>query len=912
MTTWTRLWNKLRFALRRDAFRRELAEEIDFHRAMLQRDEEGLGRSHATAMLNARRRLGNSALIVEQSRDAWIVAWLDTLARDVRYALRTFARSPGFIAVVLLTLALGIGANTAIFRVVDAVMLRSLAVAHPEELAVMRGAFPYLRFQRFRDENDAFSGVLASHTMHDVEFWMGPQPLGRGAAELVTGNYFSLLGVPTVLGRPILPEDDTGPESGPVAVISYGLWQRAFGGRPDVVGRDIRLLGGRLGNSGTSGFEAPNAQRRRPDGTTLTIVGVAPPEFFGETVGALVDVWTPVTMQPALMPGRAWLTRPTAVWLKVMGRRQPGITHEQAAARAAATLRRIRVDELGPKVTDEQRRQIANLPIEVEPGARGFTELQREFSQPLAILMTVVTFVLLIACLNVANLLLARTTARRQEISMRLSLGAGRARLVRQLLTESVILAGAGGALGLALAMAGAQLLLRLVSADTQQIALRLEPDLRTLAFTAAVSILCGVTFGLVPALRATRRDLAHVLRDTPRSGSAGRSRSAKGLVAVQVSVSLILLVGAGLFLRTLHNLHTEPLGYDPEGLVLVRVDPVSAGYRDASIGRVCVELMHRLAGLPGVRSVTFSENGLFSGTESMTRIRVDGGVNPSSDDERRVNFDQVGPGYFTNVGIPLVLGRDFTEQDRAGAPGVAVVNEGLASIFFPNVNPVGHQILADDIRLDIVGVARDVKDHDVRDRPPRRMYVSYLQPIDGITTANFEVRAAGAAGGLVSALRGEIQRFDPTLPILSIRPGRELVEQRLFSERLIARLSTAFGALALLLACIGLYGVTSYGVARRTSEIGVRMALGATGRTVTTMILREIAAVVAIGAAAGTAAALALGRFVSDLIYGVNPADPVTYASAAVLLFGVALLSGCLPARRAARIDPVVALRHD
>jgi predicted permease len=907
---WALLLSKLRYLVRGRTIDRDLARELNFHQDMLVADQERLGYSHHTAVLNARRKMGNTTLMTEQSREVWIVAWIDALARDVRYALRSFARNPGFTVVALLTLALGIGANTAIFRLVDAVMLRALPVQHPEKLLAIRGSFSYWRFEQIRDRNEVFSGTIGARGVSDVEISTEGQPLGHVSIELVTGNYFSLLGVHPILGRPIAPEDDRAAGAGPVAVISYGLWQRAFAGAPDVLGRRIRLHGGAMGG-GTSGFEpdAPNVPRNE---AIVTVIGVAPHEFFGDTVGSMADAWIPITMQPVLMPGRAWLSRRTASWVNIMGRLRPGVTEDQARASLTVLYRQIRADEIGPSISDEQKRNLANLRLNVESGEKGFGQLRRQFSQPLLVLMTVVTLVLLIACLNVANLLLARATARRQEIAMRLSLGASRARLVHQLLTESLLLAGTGGLLGLALATVGAQLLVGLVSGE--QIVLHLAPDSRIVAFTVAVSLASGVLFGLTPALRGTRGDLQPTLKEAGRSGAGQRSRMAKALVAVQIAVSLVLLVSCGIFLRTLFNLKAESLGYDRTNLILMRLDPVAAGYKGDDLGRKIVDLMHRFATVPGVRTVTFSENGLFSGTESGTSLEIEG-FKPAADDDRVARFDQAGPGYFTNVGIPIVLGRDFTERDAPGAPRVTIINTTMAQFYFPNQSPIGkhiHETGPSDVALEIVGVALDAQDHDLRDKPLRRFYVSYLQPIDGITTVNFEIRASASDAALFGPLRQEVQRFDPKLQVLSLRTAQALVDQSIVSERLIAQLSTFFGALAVLLAAIGLYGVMSYTVARRTSEIGVRMALGAPQSAVAAMILREIVILVAIGTLAGSIVAVALARFVESLVFGLQPHDPATVVASIVLLLVIGLAAGYLPARRAARIDPLVALRTE
>jgi predicted permease len=910
-----RLRNKLRYLIGGRAIDEDIQREMDFHRDMLVEDEEKLGRSHDTAVLNARRRMGNTTLTAEDARDAWIVAWVDALARDIRYAVRSFGRYPAFTSIALLTLALGIGANAAIFRLVDTVLLRALPVRHPEELVALRTSMSYWFFEQFRDRNTVFSDVIGVRTLVSATLTSDNQALGATKTELVTGNYFEVLGVTPVLGRPLMKTDDV-VGAPPVAVIGYGLWQRSFGGSPSVLGRKIRVIDGVI-SGGTSGFEPEPPAASLPPKAVLTIVGVAPPEFFGDTVGSMIDVWTPISMQPVLTPGRAWLTRRTASWVIVMGRLKPGMSIDQARTPTSDLYLQIRDDSgLFSKLTGEQRRAFyARLQqLLLEPGGKGFGQLRREFSQPLLILMTVVTLVLLIACLNVANLLLARATARRQEIAMRLSLGASRGRLIRQLLTEGLLLAGGGGLLGLGLSIVGERLLVRLVSENASGITFPLAPDWRILAFTAGVSIASGVVFGLVPALRGTRSHLQDTLKDFSRGAVGGGGRGAKALVSMQIAISLVLLIACGLFVRTLINLEREMVGYDRTNLILARMDPVTAGYKGDDLGRRVLELSHRLAALPRVTSVTFSENGLFSGTESGTAVYPDG-FTPVTDDDREARFDQAGPGYFTGVGIPIVLGRDFSERDAAGAPPVAVINETMATFYFPNQNPIGRHIRVEDPTkrsLEIVGVARDAQDHDLRQKPVRRFYVSYLQPIDGITTVNFEIRANGAPGSLYESVRQETQRFDPKLPIESLKPAQALIDDSIVTERIVAELATLFGVLALLLAAIGLYGVMSYSVARRTAEIGVRMALGASQRSMAMMILREIVILVAIGSFVGAAAALGLGRFVQSLMFGLAPRDPVTLCSAVAVLLVVALVAGYVPARRAAHIDPNAALRSE
>ncbi|HYL77562.1 MAG TPA: ABC transporter permease [Bryobacteraceae bacterium] len=835
------------------------------------------------------------------------------MLQDLRYALRQLLRNPGFSLVATLSLALGIGANTAIFGLIDQVMLRLLPVRNPAELTVVGGSFSYPRYADIRDRNQVFSSLLCVHRLAGLTVVRAGQAQMVVTGELVSGNYFTTLGVNASLGRTIVPADDSAPESSPVAVISHGYWQRAFAGSADVLGKQIRVRSG-TGNASTGGLDIYDGPGTRSlDGALLTIVGVAPAYFFGDTVGTSIDVWIPMMMQGSVMPGRPWLSqRKNVAFVNIMGRRKPSVTEDQTRAAISVLWSQILIDEESGKITEERRKRLLQAKREVEPGAKGFSRLRRDFATPLLVLMTVVGLVLLIGCLNIANLLLARATARGREIGIRLSLGAGRSRLIRQLLTESLVLALAGGALGLAVAYIGTRVLVTMVSSGNETIDLPFRVDFQMLGFTAAISLLTGVFFGLAPALRATRISLADTLKEAGRSAAGSyRAGAARLLVTAQVAVSLMLLIGAALFLRTLYNLKSQDVGYNPDHLVLMRVDPVSAGYRGDDVGRVCKNILDRVARLPGVRAATFSENGLFSGTESGGGVDVEG-FTPSGPDDRNVLFDQIGPGYFTNIGIPILLGRDMSERDLPGAPRVVIINDTMAKFYFHGGNPIGKHVKAGQFLLEIVGVVHDATDHDFHEPAVRRYYVSYFQPIDGITTANFEIRTMGNPVAVLPALRTEVQAVNRNLSVLSIKEVKELMDASVVQERLIAKLAAFFGFLAVALAAIGLYGVMSYGVSRRTNEIGLRMALGARGTNVIGMILREVLALIAAGLIVGIAAAGASTRLVKSLLYGLTPTDPAMFVAAAAVLAVVGVLAGYFPARRAAGIDPMAALRHE
>jgi predicted permease len=788
-------------------------------------------------------------------------------------------------------------------------------VEAPYELVMVNRSFSHPRYEYFRDRTgDAFRGVMAFASLSGVRVDGNEDSTSFAEGRLVSGTYFNVLGVTAPLGRAIEAEDDRVPGGHPVAVISHAFWQRYFQGDPAVLGRTIKLSPGTLtSGANTSGFQDDAAAMRPVFDGRFTIIGVTPAGFIGETIGQHPDFWVPLMMQEHFMPGRAWLRRGSATWLRVMARLAPGVPRAAALSASNSVFQQALLDEGGP-MTDQDRARIKETRIELQDGDRGRSPLRNDFAQPLIVLMVMVGVVLLIACANLANLLLARASARQREISVRLAIGAGRFRIVRQLVTESLVLAFIGGAASLLVAWWGSYTMVAMVAAGDPGTRLDLAPDARTLAFTAGVSLLTALLFGLAPALRATRVDVIGTLRDGGRSSAPTRWTVSRALVAVQVALSVVLLIGTGLFTRTLYNMKAQDFGYATEQVLMMRVDPISGGFKGDEIGRVCQTLLEKIRALPGVRAVTFSENGLFSGTESGTSIRIDG-YTPPDDGARRVRFDQVGPGYFTNVGIPIRLGRDLTDADTAGAPRVVVINDRLASFYFGSSNPIGRVIhvgRVNTVDLTIVGVAADARDHSLRDDLPRRMYVSFMQPIDGLTGANFEVRTAVDSAVMATQLRATVASVAPRMPVSGIKPLDTLVNESLLRERMIAKLSVLMGIVAVVLASVGLYGVLAYTVARRTGEIGVRMAVGAFPRDIVWMMLRETFVLVLAGILAGVPIALGLSRYVASLLYGLTPNDAVTIVGVAMLMTIVALVAAIAPARRAARVDPVRALRYE
>jgi predicted permease len=909
---------KIRNTFRPERLDGDLEEELRHHRDLRARDLEKSGMPEAEARAEASLRLGNVTLQKERTREMDIATRVETVVKDLRYALRQFAHNPVFSIVAVLSLALGIGANTAIFSVLNAALLKSLPVRNPEQLVILtnpdrsgvsigsaggeRDLLTYAEFEKLRERSTTLAGMCASESALNrwsVRIAGGSQEDARG--RLVSEEYFSVLGVDPIIGRFFASPAANGVGSDPYAVISYDYWQRRFAGKTNVLGAPIRLYG-----------------------AALTVIGVAPPGFHGETVGEAPDIWAPMMMEPLVKPGRDWIHEDLTksidkvMWLHAFGRLKPGVSLAKAQAEINVLFKAI-IEDGYPKILSERtRKNLLDQRVKVRDARTGAFGGRNEFSQQLLVLLITAGLVLLIACANVANLLLARATARYREVGIRLSIGAGKGRLIRQFLTESLLLSALGAAAGLLVAAGTVRVLVLLLSEGPNKLQLATTFDWRVLAFTGGVTLLTGLLFGLAPALQGTRVDISDSLKESGRNttGAGKRMTFGKSLVSAQIALSLLLVVGAGLFLRTLWNLQSVALGYSRENLLVVRVDALTAGYQEAQRPILYNEIADRLRALPGVRAATYSENGLFSGMESGDPVDAEGFVHKSKDDAHAA-FDQIGPGYFSGLGIPLVLGREIELRDTSNSLRVCVINEAFAKRFFAGRNPIGKHITDTygdtHLIMEVIGVAKDVRDHRLRDRVRERFYVPAAQG-DGLIPPeiNFEVRTIGNPIHALGAVRQVILRINANLPILDAHAVGDLIDARNTQPRMFARLCGIFGAIALLLAATGLYGVLSYNVARRTNEIGIRMALGAGHRSVIGMILKETSVLIGVGMLAGIAAVFATTRLVASRLYGLTAMDPATIVIALGILGVVALVAGYVPAARAARVNPIAALRHE
>jgi predicted permease len=862
---------------------RDYREELETHIDLEARENVARGMSPGEARRAALRTFGNPLAVREKLGEARPLHFWQTLWRDVRYGSRLLRRSPSLTATAVLTLALGIGANVAIFSFVEAVLLRTLPVRDPKALAIVRALtrqggrdwFSHTDYEWLRDHTRVFTGMAAS-AVWKVNLDAGDRK-ERVTAELVSGNYFGVLGLEPAAGRLIALDDDR--QGRAVAVLSYAYWQRAFGGRDDALGKDLRL-----------------------EKTSLAIVGVAPPGFQGEFAGDPPDFWLPLGAQPAVS-GRSSLRTRNQSWLGIIARLRPDLTMAQAQAAMKPLLEALRADLR----VDAQNDYLGGLGI--EPGGGGVSNLRDYYAGPLRLLMALVAVVLLIACANVANLLLARSAARRREFAVRLALGAGRARLVRQLLTESFLLAAMACAAGLGIARGVVQVLLSVSEVKGLDVSLNLE----VLGFAVAVSCAAAVAFGLAPAIQGNGIDPWTTLKDGKMAGAGGRIfNPSRLLVVAQTALSLVLLVASGLLLRTFLNLKAVHPGFD-EQVLEAKLDPSLVSASGAALSH---ELLERLSAVPGVDKVSFSQFGFGQGASRICCITPEGYA-PRANEDKNVRIQPVSPEYFRVMGIPVLAGRPFTDTDRAGAPRVAVINETMARHYFRDVNPVGKRFAwwpTDPKDIEIVGVVPDAKYDNLRQETPRLVYLPALQ--NGSAPNFVQIRGTRRDSRLSAAqladCRAAIRSVSPNLRIVALEPLTAAVNRTLAPDRLVSWLAAGFGVLAMLLTSVGLYGVLAYTVARRTSEFGIRLALGAERSSVLRMVMREALMLVGVGAALGVTVAISVSHLATKLLFRVQPNDPLTLVAAAAVLIAVAAAASYGPARRATAVEPITALRHE
>ena len=851
------------------------------------------------------------------------------MIKDIRYALQMLVKHPGFTLVAVLTLALGVGANTALFSVVDAVLLKKLPVKDPERLVLLRASwngqkfgpgsydgsnmtdratglttgtsFPLQTLTRLRQEDGALSDIFAFSPM-EVNFNAGGQA-EVVSAQVVSGNYYNALGVPAQIGRTITDADDNAAAT-PVVVLSHRFWVNRFNSDPAAVGKQVNI-----------------------NNVAFTIAGVTPPEFAGTSqVGSSQDVSFPLAWEPQINGENSNIQGAGVWWLRLMGRLKPGATMAQAEASLAGPFQQSVLEHRALRKTDAgtalRTLDPQDLPkLGVESGSQGEMNSRRWLQSPLRLLSGVVGIVLLISCANVANLLLVRASSRRKEIAVRLAVGASRGRLVRQLLTESLLLAAVGGALGVLFALWIKEGLLLVTEWGGREMsALSPRLDLRVLGFTLGLSFLTGIIFGILPALRATNLDLTPALKDSGRNSSGiGRSWLSKSLVVVQVSLSVLLLIGAGLLIRTLRNLQHVEMGFNMNNLLIFKVEPTLLGYQDEKLADLYQRSFNRLEAIPGVQSVTFSRSPLLSQSAWTGSVYTPGEIGANGQPrENDAKMHSVRENFFNTMEIPLVLGRTLTEQDDERAPRVAVVNQAFAKAHFPNENPIGKRFgfeVAKPNEIEIVGVARDAKYTSQRDSIEPTVYQSWRQVLKRMGFATFEVRTAGDPAATVPAIRQAMHEVDSNLPLSNIRTQVQQADETLAMERMFAKLLTLFGLIAQQLAAIGLYGVMAYVVSQRTHEIGIRMALGADRRNVLMMVVRQGMILTLVGIAIGLAAAYVLTKYLESLtsmLFGVEARDPWTFALIAVGLGVVTLVACLVPARRAPKVDPLRALRYE
>ncbi len=893
-----------------------LREEMELHLAEKAAELQADGMTAERARAEARRRFGNVGLKHEESREIWMTRFWSELVQDVRYGYRNMTANKAFSALAVLLLALGIGANTAIYSLMESILLRSLPVADPESLVVLNwrsrppqnasqqwvhvihglqgilwpgnkgtlvsGMFPYGAFETLREENPVFSTLFGYFNGLNKTLAIRGQATSAGA-EYVTGEYFRGLAVSPVAGRLISSADDR-PGAAPVAVISFATSQNRFGGPPNAIGQSILV-----------------------DNVPFTVIGVAPPEFFGVDPAAASDVYLPLHTNVLLDgAGAARIySDGNFYWIEMMGRLRPGVSMAQAQAALAP---RFHQWVAATASTDGERAKLPALIL--NPGAEGLGSLRRQYSKPLYVLLAMVGLILAVACANIANLLLARAAARSREMAVRLSLGAGRFRVVRQLLTESVMLASLGGAFGVLFAIWGVRSLTALLSHGQENFTLHAELNWRVLGVTAALSVICGLLFGLAPAIQSTRPDVMPALKNG--RGGGPRRRAQHVLVVAQIAISFLILFVAGLFVRTLDKLHSVQLGYARENILLFSLNARQAGHRDPEMTTFYADLRKRFESIPGVSSATLSQSSIISaghagkayrGTMKIGAVTIQGASNMVA-----------GPRFLTTMQIPILTGREIDDRDHAGSMPVAVISERLARTYFGNENPVGRRItFLDEKRdLEIVGVSANLRYGGLKagENSPMTVFTAASQFSPDLVT--YALRTAGDPLSYVRSVHEVVRNADSRIPVTNVVTQAAEIDRTISREVTFAKLCTGFAVLALLIACVGLYGTMSYNIARQIGEIGTRMALGAQRGAVVWMVLRRVLILAAVGLAISVPAALSTSRLVKSFLFETQPNDPGTLALAGVVLLSAAILAGYAPARRASRIDPLAALRHE
>jgi predicted permease len=864
---WWRRW--------RETFRHrdgsETEEELRFHLEMAERDALRRGQT----VRGARLRAGGVAQGAEEVRDQGTIRWLSDFLRDSRHGIRLLARSPVFTAAAIVSLALGIGANTAIFSLMDAVMLRMMPVHEPERLVQFAGGreLSYPLFRQFGQELHCFTDMFAQASLgrRDVIFDDEPEAV---TAELVSGNYYSVLRVSAFAGRTFDAEIDRNPT--PVAIISHAYWMRRFGLNPAAIGRAFRH-----------------------NGRVFTIVGVTPPEFHGVEAGTLPEITLPLSMAGEIRGDPAWLTSDAMFWLSAMGRLCAGYTIERAQAEVDTVYSRVLQAQAEHERNEFRRKKILDQRTPLEASGNGFDSLRSRFGEPLRLLMGIVALILLIACANLANLLLGRATTRRREIAVRLAMGAGRGRVLRQMLAEGMLLAAAAGVLGVLLAWGSANALVVMMSNGGERIALNLRPNPRILAFAASISAGACLLFSLAPAIQATRQGIQPALAEA-RLGA--RWRWGRGLIAAQVAISVLLVIAAGLFGRTLLRLYSIETGFHREDVILISVKTDRASLQGHALrGRI----LESLRSMPGVASASFEMSPLnYKGYEIGASVE---GYTYGPNEDQHVHVSTVAEDYFRTLRTPVILGREFNDRDTPASPKAVVVNEAFARRYFHGLSPLGKRVTfkGEPRGMEIVGMAKDIRRRDLKGDVPAIVYANVAQA-NRPPTGVYIVRGAGIAPLVDPALK----RVDGKLLATDVRTLDENLSRSILRERMLGTLSGLFGALSLILVSVGVYGVMAFQVARRQKEIGIRMALGARPVQVTGMVLAETAVPVGIGVGIGTLGAFALTRLAEKMLYGVTPTDPVTFAGASVILILLGLFAAYGPSRRAARLSPVETLR--